>query len=333
MLIRRLLLALSCLVATHAAAAGVSVIEVPADREGPALRGLVWTPCASPSADVKLGPRVIPGVRDCPVAGRQSPLIVVSHGYGGSYLGHHDTAEVLADAGFIVAAIDHSGDNHRLRGGPDDTLSALATRTVDIRRLIDYMLLRWDAREHLAAAQVGFFGFSRGGYTGLVLAGASPDFERLASLPSSPCATAPESPACAHMHAGLQALLALPLARDGRIKAAVIADPFSVVFDARGLKGVAVPIQLWASEHGGDGVAPADVDAVRRALSPSPDWHVARKAAHFAFLAPCPPAQIEANAEICRDAADFDRQAFHADFDAQVLAFFRHQLGAFVRAD
>jgi hypothetical protein len=46
--------------------------------------------------------------------------------------------------------------------------------------------------------------------------------------------------------------------REARIKAAVIVDPFSV-FDAVGLKTVSMPVQLWSSEFGGDGVTPASV--------------------------------------------------------------------------
>ena len=326
-LLRLFPLAAFCLCATSAQAAGFSTIDIPADQDGPALHGAVWTPCAKLTGDIELGLYVVPGLRDCPVERAQLPLIVLSHGYGGSFLGHHDTAEALANAGFVVAAINHSSDNYRLRGGPSDSITALATRTTDIRRLIDYMLHQWPSHDHLAAGQVGFFGFSRGGYTGLVLAGARPDFEQLPALPSSPCATAPDGPACAGMRQKFRELLALPLARDARIKAAVIADPFSVVFSVDSLKNVTVPIQLWASEYGGDGVTPDGVAAVRRSLPVPPDWHAAQNAAHFGFLAPCSPAQLVANTEICRDGHGFDRVAFHADFNAKVLAFFQLHLG------
>ena len=296
----RLLRSIVCsfgLAATFAQAAGFSTIEIPADREGPAIRGAVWTPCATPAGDIQLGRTTIRAVRDCPLApGAQLPLIVLSHGYGGSYLGHHDTAQALADAGFVVAAISHSSDNFQIRGGPDDKISALATRTTDIKRLIDHMLQQWPAHDRIAADRIGFYGFSRGGYTGLVLAGARPDFERLPPLPSSPCAKDLQSPACTLMRQRFQELLASPLAHDARIKVAVIADPLSTVFDAEGLKDVKTPILLWASAYGGDGVTPASVAAVRRNLPVAPEWRVAEKAEHFGFLAPCSPAQIEANA-------------------------------------
>lgn len=315
-----------CLYAIFAQAAGFSTIDIPADQDGPVLRAAVWTPCSTEASEISLGLYAIPGVRDCPLTNAQLPLVVLSHGYGGSFLGHHDTAETLANAGFVVAAINHSGDNYQIRGGPKDSIAALATRTTDVRRLVDYMVQDWPLRAKLAAGQIGFFGFSRGGYTGLVLAGAHPDFERLPPLPSSACATALESPACVQMRKRFRELLASPLAHDDRIKAAVIVDPLSVVFDADSLKRVALPIQLWASAYGGDGVTPESVAAVRRDLPAPPDWQLAENAEHFAFLAPCSPAQRAAKSEICHDAPGFDRVAFHAEFNAKVLAFFQLHL-------
>ena len=46
----------------------------------------------------------------CPVTGEKLPLIVMSHGRRGWFGGHHDTAAALADAGFVVAALNHPGD-------------------------------------------------------------------------------------------------------------------------------------------------------------------------------------------------------------------------------
>jgi len=307
-------------------AAGFSFIEVPADASGQALRGAVWSPCAEHAGKIEIDPFIIDGVKNCPVSGAQRSLVVVSHGYGGSFFSHRDTADALANAGFVVAAINHSDDNYQIRGGPNDKISALATRSTDIKRLIDYMRQQWGGHLALAADKVGFFGFSRGGYTGLVLAGAQPDFYRLPPLPSSPCVATPDSPACGQVRQNFQALLALPLAHDNRIKAAVVADPLSMVFTAESLKNVTIPIQLWASAYGGDGVTPESVAAVRRNLPTAPDWHVAENAAHFGFLVPCPPALLAEKLEICRDQPGFDRVAFHTDFNAQVLAFFRQHL-------
>jgi predicted dienelactone hydrolase len=62
-------------------------------------------------------------------------LIIISHGRRGSFLDHRDTAQALADAGFVVAAISHPGDNARDSRHSDD-LSAFVERPADIKRLI-----------------------------------------------------------------------------------------------------------------------------------------------------------------------------------------------------
>lgn len=316
-----------CLMGALAQAAGLQFIEVPADQEGPALQGAVWSPCATAAGEISLGPYRLQGVQNCPMKGSHLPLVVLSHGYGGSFLGHHDTAEALADAGFVVAAINHSDDNYQLRGGPWDSIVALATRSTDIQRLVDHMLRSWGAQGQIDSGKIGFYGFSRGGYTGLVLAGAQPDFRRLPPRPASPCSTAPEGPACAQMRQRFSALLAAPLAHDRRIQAAVIVDPFNVVFEGGGLSQVNIPIQLWASTDGGDGVTPDGVAAVRRQLPQPPDWQLAAQTGHYSFLAPCSAAQHSAHADICTDRPGFDRAAFHADLNAKVVAFLKQHLG------
>ena len=54
-----------------------------------------------------VGPVTVRAAKDCPIAGRDLPLVVISHGFGGSFVGHRDVAEALADTGFIVVVINH----------------------------------------------------------------------------------------------------------------------------------------------------------------------------------------------------------------------------------
>lgn len=137
MRLSRLALATVVVIAASAAQApGLRSIDVPADASGPALAGEVWSPCAAPATDVSVGNVMLLGVNDCPIAGDKLPLIVFSHGRRGSLRGHHDTAEALADAGFLVAAINHPGDNSSDASQTDD-LSVLIERPADIKRLTD----------------------------------------------------------------------------------------------------------------------------------------------------------------------------------------------------
>jgi predicted dienelactone hydrolase len=70
----------------------------------------MWSPCSAAPGETDLGTVTVPGVKGCPIGGDKLPLIVMSHGRGGSFVGHHDIEETLADAGFVAAAINHPGD-------------------------------------------------------------------------------------------------------------------------------------------------------------------------------------------------------------------------------
>ena len=311
------LIALSLLLTAAAAqAAGFRFIEAPA---GPALTGAMWSPCSAAPGEIDLGNITVTGVKNCPIAGGKLPLVVISHGRGGSFLGHHDVAETLADAGFVVAAINHPGDTASDMSRSDD-LSVFTERPEDIKRLIDFMIGTSPAAANIDPGRTGFFGFSRGGYTGLVLVGANPDW----ALAAAVCEQS-SSHICEQIHR--KEFPAQPLTHDPRIKAAVLVDPLALLFTADSFQGIKVPIELWASERGGDGVLPYTVAAVDSGLPVKHEYHVVPNSGHFAFLAPCPPRLAKARPELCTDAPGFDRSAFHQQFDAAVLAFFRAQLG------
>ena len=306
------------LLGTVAHAAGFKRVNIPADANGPALKAMVWTPCAEPAEDVPFGPYILHGRRDCPTVGDKLPLVVISHGHTGSFLGHHDLAEVLADAGFVVAAINHPGDSYEDASRAGDK-SVFIERPTDIKRLIDYMLSASADAAKIDPQRIGFFGFSRGGYTGLVLAGGTPDFRHA----DAPCPD-PRPPICDQVERG--EMPTTTLTHDPRIKAFVLADPFNTFPAADDLKNVSAPIQIWASEFGGDGVVPHAAPALVTVLPRKPDFHLVRNSAHFAFLAPCPAAMKKNVPEICVDEHGFDRVAFHKQFDEDVLAFFKANL-------
>lgn len=103
--------------------------------------------------------------------------------------------------------------------------------------------------------------------------------------------------------------------------------PRQYTFHRNGDEKLCIPIQLWASTYGGDGVTPDSVAAVRRNLPVAPDWRLVENATHFGFVLPCTPALLKSKPEICSDHHGFDRTAFHADFNARILAFFKQHLG------
>jgi predicted dienelactone hydrolase len=164
--------------ASSADAAGIELFN-----HGPNLSGAIWYPCQGEPKHADLGDMGVGvdyglvGVKDCPVTGTKLPLVVFSHGYRGWFGGHHDTAASLADAGFIVAAINHPGDNAK-DASQSDSLAILGSRPADMIRLLDFVLQDWKNKAVVDQTRIGLFGFSAGGYTGLVVIGVEPDFSK-----------------------------------------------------------------------------------------------------------------------------------------------------------
>jgi predicted dienelactone hydrolase len=305
-----------CCLGSPARAAGIQLLD-----SDPSLAGAIWYPCAAVPQSVPLGGLAVPffdplqGVKDCPVTGTKLPLVIVSHGRNGWFGLHHDVEEALADAGFVVAAINHPGDTPN-DSSKRDTLSLWASRPEDMVRLLDFMLNDWKDKASVDRTRVGFFGFSFGGYTGLVLAGARPDFGRFASFCTDK--TGP----CGQLHNG-ENPPSPP--HDARIRAAVIVDPVTEVFTQDNLAAIKIPLQFWRSELGGGGVGPSGTARVASSLPGKPDIHVI-PAGHYGFLPPCSPQLAADLPRPCTDPPGFDRTAFHRDFDASVVGFFREHL-------
>jgi predicted dienelactone hydrolase len=309
-----------CLTATLAQAAGLRGIDIPADAEGPAIHGVVWYPCAEPPGEIRIENFILLGVPGCPPAGDHLPLIAFSHGQGASLLNNHDTAETLADNGFVVAAINHPGDTGQDLSRTED-LSVFVERPTDIKRLIDFMIGASPFAARIDRDRIGFFGFSRGGYTGLVLLGANPDWTGAAS---NYCQQK-RGPICRQILGGKYP--SQPLTHDPRIKVAVLADPgpLPIFFSAESVTPIKAPVQLWASERGGSGMLPREVADLDANLPARHEYRVVSNAWHFDFLL-CPPALVEQRLEACEDAPGFDRVAFHKEFNTAVTRFFQENL-------
>lgn len=278
----------------------------------------VWYPAQGRAVAMSLGPnvqQVVPGA-DLPQG--KHPLVVISHGTGGAFSGHADTAIALAKAGFIVAALTHPGDNWR----DHSRVAMIEDRPRALSALIDTMLTTWHGHDVVDAGRIAAFGFSAGGFTVLAAAGGRPDLSTIARH-------------CADHPAWFDCLLLASHPRgdkpvwswrgDRRIKALVVAAPaLGFTFNRAGLAGLTMPIQLWRADDDQILPAPDYSDAVRAALPKVPDFHAVPGAGHFDFLMSCvtPDAMIE----ICSSKPGFDRAAFHRDFNARIVRFLTEAL-------
>ena len=295
------------------------------DTNGKPFGAGVWYPAVvQTSRSTQSGPNVMGAIRNAPVAGTGLPLIVISHGNGGGMTSHIDLAMALAGAGYVVAAPMHPGDNFQ-----DPSSSGLATlysdRNRHLRLTIDYMLTKWPGHDAIDAGKVGAFGLSAGGFTVLTVAGAQPDMR----LISKHCSQSPEfiCQVLRHYKSPLldtDAPAAEPMQASPSIKAIVVAAPgLGFTLTPAAMAGVKVPVQLWSGEK--DDKVPYVTNAkfVVEALGTKVEFHSVPNAGHLSFLAPCGPEKIP---EVCSDPEGFDRTAFHAIMNAEVVRFFNTNL-------
>jgi predicted dienelactone hydrolase len=309
----------------HAGNVGFTELKISDGSAKPLVIG-VWYPTDAPASPQPLLAFMQTVAPAGPVVGRRLPLVVMSHGNGGSYEGHYDTALALAHAGFVVAAISHTGDTWDDQSHATD----MWLRPAHIHRLIDYMLAEWPQHDRIDAGRVGMFGFSSGAFTALVVAGGVPDFSKIAPH----CVDHPDFFDCQLIRkAGVDpttryaGLTASSWVHDPRVKAAVVAAPaLGFTFGTEGLKNVRIPIQLWRDADDHILPHPYYAEAVRTALPNAPEFHLVDNADHFDFLAPCSDRLRQLAPQICISRPGFDRAAFHADFNAKVVAFFQKTL-------
>lgn len=316
--------------AASAQHAGLRTLVVPGDEP---VNVALFYPTARSAGVVQLGPWRPVVSLGAPVSAEPlKGLILVSHGTGGNELAHHNLATRLAAEGYLVAAVRHPGDNWQDRSMITSG-RYFGERPRQISRVLDALLAspEWSAR--IPAGRIGALGHSAGGYTVLALAGAQaeparaaqhcrgvqddPGFCALAKGPkapqpaaAAPAATAPDG-----------TLVSVP---DARIRAVVALAPMAVVFTPDSLKAVSVPVLLRVAEqdavltgryHGGH--VAAHLATAQAATVPG--------AGHFAFMAQPSQALPSDAGDAAANPAGFDRVAYHAELESQVVQFFGQQ--------
>ena len=309
--------------------AGYRTLTVPGDAP---ISVALFYPTAATARALPMGPWqpvVAPGAPagQAPLKG----LVLISHGTGGSEVGHHHLATRLAKEGYLVAALRHPGDNWQDRS----MISSghyFGERPRQVSRVLDALLAspEWGAR--IPVERIGAVGHSAGGYTVLALAGAQAEPERA----SQHCRSVQDDPVFCSLAKGpasgpdAKGRFAPPAdARrvsvpDRRIRAVVALAPMAVVFTPESLAAITVPVRVIVAErdvvlvgkyHGGHVVAHL----------PRAQASTAAGAGHFAFMAqPSMPLPSDAG-DATANPPGFDRVAYQPQLENQVAEFFAQQ--------
>jgi predicted dienelactone hydrolase len=280
---------------------------------------LVYPTEATPH-EQRVGPYTLEVAVDAPLArpaqptaqgaARALPLLVISHGTGGSALVYRDLALGLVQAGFVVALPDHPG-NCRGDNALAGTAANLENRPRHIREVIDAAFADGVVGAYLQPRAVGLVGHSMGGYTALAVAGGRPS--------AFPRETAD----------GLAHLVRVE--PDPRVKALVLLAPATVWFGGDGaLNDVIAPILLFTAETD-EHTPPEHADILVRGIRSVPghaplEHRVVPGAGHFSFLSPFGPRLTRPEFPPSQDPAGFDRAAFQPVLAQATAEFFRRVL-------
>lgn len=243
---------------------------------------------------------------------RRRPVILLSHGFGGTarMMGWFGT--VMAAQGYIVVAVDHPGSN-----GIDPITVAGATlfweRPADLAAALARVREDPELNRRLDLARVGVAGFSAGGFAGLAAAGAQVDLDRFRAF----CRDRPDDGVCKPQKEApdLTADKALAFLDSDAAKAAiarargdlsipevraafVMAPGLVQALDPRSLQSLRTPVAIVLGDS--DEVAPPNVNGGAAArLIPGARLKILAGVGHYDFLSRCTPAGDAMVRDLC----------------------------------
>lgn len=315
--------------AAIASEAGFRRYTVPVSASNPdEIPVALFYPTQVPAREIAMGPFTVRATPLAPPEAKVKGLIILSHGTGGSELGHSSLAEALARGGYLVAALRHPGDNFQDHSVWQRAPGAFFTeRPGHVSRVIDALLADPDWKDRIAAdargPRIGALGHSAGGYTVIALAGGQVDLSRIRAHCEKDrgddpifCGMGQSSSAQPS-----QAPPALPPSTDPRVRAVVALAPLGVVFTKESLAAIKAPASVYAAANDRWLVPRFHAGWIAENV-PGVAFQSVPSAWHFAFMdkssAPIPTPDGDASA----DPPGFDRAAFLARLRDEVVVFF-----------
>jgi predicted dienelactone hydrolase len=313
---------------THAL---VARIWFPVDADAPERP----RPIGDSGHEIFVGAPVAQGALDG--SHRRYPLLLLSHGTGGTADTLDWLAAGLARAGYIVIGVNHPGNNATEPHTPEGFL-LWWERAADLSDALDAILADAQFADRIDRDRIGAVGFSLGGYTVLEIAGARTKPGALQAFCASPQADAVcHPPEMAGLNTAAVTVTPSPetqasLARAGqsyrdpRVKAVfAIAPALGEAFAADSFADVHIPVALLAGAQ--DQAAPVATNILRIAgFIPAAQVTLIPGAGHYTFLDVCTPAGATVLPQLCGDGPGVDRAAVHAQAVETARAFFDREL-------
>lgn len=277
-----------------------------------------------------------PVVRNAPIADGTFPLILFSHGYGGSQWSNSWLAEQLVPHGYIVASVRHYGNS---AGNIIPELCVRAwNRPHDISVVLDYLLQDPELSQYIDKQNIGAAGFSQGGLTALWLGGIQADLtpanlhqqitalsdpewrnEHFADLPAERLDTILDQFTTADFEAANRSY------QDSRIKAvfamAPALDAQNIMFTPQGLAQSHIPVSIVVGQADSECVPQAQYFA--QYIDDSSLTIIAGNVSHLTFLN---EGKEPGNTVYTTDHPSVNRNQVHAEIAVLARTFFDQRL-------
>lgn len=252
------------------------------------------------------------------------PVVLISHGTGGSASGLGWLASALAAEGCVVLGVDHHG-NTSVEAYHAEGFLCWWERARDLSFLLDCLSSKGMFAGRLDLSDVTAVGFSLGGYTALALAGAVTETQRMMDFVKDHPETAgpQEMP---DLSGQIEPLLAASSVfrqswerqsqtyRDERVRAVVAIAPAPPVrgFTEESLRGIQVPVTILCGEA--DEEAPYDLCSawLNERLPNSSLTSLGKGVGHYTLLPVGAETAARYKPQYWVDAPGVDRAAVHA---------------------
>ncbi len=263
------------------------------------------------------------------------PLLLLSHGYGGSWRNLNWLASLMAEQGYIVAAVDHPGTTTRDKNEQD--ARQLWRRPQDLLRVTNGLIASPEIAGEVDTQRIAAVGHSLGGWTVIEMAGGRFDVGRF----QSDCRHHAELAGCKLIRPlgidgkGAGKMLAAE-ARDPRIKAVVSLDlGLARGFSPASLQHITIPVLIMAAQADSDEL-PAKLESGWLAVyipGAKKRYVSVEGATHFSFMQLCKPGAVALIEEenpgegiVCQDGPSASRAAIHQRLGKEISAFVNQAL-------
>ncbi|WP_291635856.1 alpha/beta fold hydrolase [Clostridium sp.] len=277
---------------------GCKEIQIRDESKDVFFNVIVQYPTNEPSNPIAFGPYTMDVCINAQLLEGVFPLVIISHGSGGSYLLYRTISTYLAKNGFIVALVEHYGNN-RNNNELANTEENLILRPKHISLTIDKLLSDSHFGKYIIDDKVAVIGHSMGGYTALALAGGVPRTREGKRIETT---------------------------SDQRIKAIVLLAPGAGWF-MNGLDNVTIPILMLTAEH--DPITPSwNAETVLKSITDESlvTFRQIVNAGHFSFLSPFPDSMRNPKFLPATDPEGFEREKFHVQLPKEILAYLNGKL-------